>query len=514
MNLLLSGPPGAGKTTIGRLCAERLNYDLIDTDEIVATRAGQSIPEIFVQQGEAAFRALEHEIVAHAVAQDGLVIALGGGSLLDGDNRALATAAGTVVCLRASEETIRARLGGNSERPLLQAGEDNGVALRTLLRERAAHYDSFTLQLQTDMLTPEAAADHIVAELMPWYSTVQTTATGRALLLGTGTRAYMTRLLREHELSHPAIIVTDTNVEPLWAGALGKQLGAPVVSVSAGETHKTLAAARDLYDAFLQHDLDRHSLILAVGGGVIGDLAGFAAATFMRGVSWVNMPTSLLAMVDASIGGKVGVDLPQGKNLVGAFHPPDLVLADTELLETLPPEEYTSGMAEVLKHGIIADAELFDAIGPEALPLSRNLLQRALAVKVEIVQRDPYEKGERAKLNLGHTIGHGIEVASDFALRHGEAIGIGLLAETRLAERIGMANVGISDRVAAQLQTLGLPTGCPGLSAQRIRTLMSSDKKKRAGELTFALPTAIGEVEYGLTVEEALIQAVIAEAVA
>ena len=253
---------------------------------------------------------------------------------------------------------------------------------------------------------------------------------------------------------------------------------------------------------------------MAVGGGMIGDLTGFAAATFMRGVRWVNVPTTLLAMLDASIGGKVGVNLPQGKNLVGTFHPPALVLADPEVLETLPPEEYTSGMAEMLKHGLIADAELFDALVPEALPLSRDLLQRAIEVKVKIVQRDPYEKGERAKLNMGHTIGHGIEAASDFALRHGEAIAIGLLAETRLAERIGLAAAGLSEQVAAKLRALGLPTSCPGLPKQRIRTLMSSDKKKRAGELTFTLPIDIGAVEYGVKVEEVLLDGVIAEAVA
>ncbi len=514
MNLLLAGPPGAGKTTIGRLCAQRLDHRLIDTDELIAARAGKSIPAIFAQQGEAAFRALEREAVAQAAAQDGRVIALGGGALLDGGNRALAAAAGPVVCLRASEESIRARLGAATGRPLLQDGDKDGSALRTLLREREAHYDSFALQLHTDSLTPQAAAERILAELMPWQTTVQTPAGGYPVVLGESARLYLTRLLRYHDLPDPQVIVTDSNVSRLGAAALGERFGAPLVSVPAGEAQKTLASARALYDAFLQHGLDRHSLILAVGGGVIGDLAGFAAATFMRGVRWVNVPTTLLAMVDASIGGKVGVDLPQGKNLVGAFHPPALVLADTELLTTLPREEYTSGMAEVLKHGLIADAELFAALGPQALPLSRDLLQRALAVKIEIVQRDPHEQGERAKLNLGHTIGHGIEAASDFALRHGEAIAIGLLAETRLAERSGLAAAGLSERVEAQLLALGMPTGCPGLPAERIRALMASDKKKRASELTFALPTAIGAVKYGLMVEEALLEAVIAETVA
>ncbi|MCH2539942.1 MAG: 3-dehydroquinate synthase [Anaerolineales bacterium] len=513
MNILLAGPPGAGKSTVGRLCAQRLDQDLIDLDELIAVRAGKSIPEIFSQLGEGKFRILEREALKHATAKDGRVIALGGGALLDVDNRAMAMAYGPVICLRASEESLQARLGEDNGRPLLQGGHRDGRTLRNLLRERMPHYDSFALQFDTDTMTPDAAAEYIFAELIPWHNTVRIDNGGYPLVLGEGTRTYLSRLLHEKNLPLPAIIVSDSNVSPMWADALGEQLNAPLVNIPAGETFKTMTGAGDLYEAFLHHDLDRQSLVLAIGGGVIGDLAGFAAATFMRGVRWVNMPTTLLAMVDASIGGKVAIDLPQGKNLVGAFYPPALVLSDPEMLTTLPPDEYRSGLAEVLKHGLIADAKLFNELRPTVLPLARNLLRRALEVKIEIVQRDPYEKGERAKLNLGHTIGHGIEAASGYTLRHGEAIAIGILAETRLAVRSGIAQEGLSEQVEEKIQSLGLPTTCPNIRPKQIRALMTNDKKKRDGGLTFALPTAIGAVEYGLTLDESLIAEVITEVV-
>ena len=234
----------------------------------------------------------------------------------------------------------------------------------------------------------------------------------------------------------------------------------------------------------------------------MGDIAGFAAATYMRGIRWVNIPTTLLSMIDASIGGKVGVDLPQGKNMIGAFHPPEMVLADPETLTTLPDNEYKAGLAEVIKHGIIADAELFSLVQSKSLPLSRDLLQKALEVKINIIQQDPFEQNERAKLNLGHTIGHGVEAASNYRLRHGEAIGIGLYGEALLAEQIGIADPGLSSKIEKKLASLGLPTKCPGLSTIQIKQLMSTDKKKKSGNLYFTLPTNIGAVDYDVQVED------------
>ena len=207
-------------------------------------------------------------------------------------------------------------------------------------------------------------------------------------------------------------------------------------------------------------------------------------------------------MIDASIGGKVGVDLPQGKNMIGAFHPPEMVLADPEILTTLPDNEYKAGLAEVIKHGIIADAELFSLVNSKSLPLSRDLLQKTLEVKINIVQQDPFERNERAKLNLGHTIGHGVEAASNYRLRHGEAIAIGLYAEALLAEQIGIADSGLASKIEKKLTALGLPTKCPGLSTIQIRQLMSTDKKKKSGNLYFTLPISIGAVEYGVQVED------------
>jgi 3-dehydroquinate synthetase len=245
-----------------------------------------------------------------------------------------------------------------------------------------------------------------------------------------------------------------------------------------------------------------------MGGGVVGDVAGFVAATFLRGVAWATVPTTVLAMADASLGGKVGVDLPEGKNLVGAFHPPRLVVADTATLDTLPPAEVVNGLAEVIKSAAIGDADLFARLerGEVALP---DAIARAAAVKVGVVNSDPNERGERAVLNLGHTIGHGVEVASGFQLSHGQSVAIGLAAVARLAEALGMAEAGLAGRLEACLRRAGLPIRCPALAPAAIRAAMASDKKKAQGVLKFVLPRRIGEVAWGQVVPESALAGVL-----
>ena len=254
-----------------------------------------------------------------------------------------------------------------------------------------------------------------------------------------------------------------------------------------------------MWNSFLENRLDRKSTVIALGGGVIGDMAGFAASTYMRGIDWIGIPTTLLSMVDASLGGKTGFDLPQGKNLIGSFHPPRLVLADPSLLFTLPERELISGMAEVVKHGIISDPELFELCKHDMGWIKGNLeeiVKRAMAVKIKVIEEDPYEKGIRAALNLGHTVGHAVELVSKFQLRHGEAISIGMVAEAKYAARIGVAGVGLDEAIAETLSALGLPVQIPDeMPHDEIIRAMRMDKKKNAKEIRFALPVEIGKVE-------------------
>jgi 3-dehydroquinate synthetase len=244
---------------------------------------------------------------------------------------------------------------------------------------------------------------------------------------------------------------------------------------------------------------------------VLSDLAGFAAATFLRGVPWVAVPTTLLSMCDASLGGKTGFDLPRGKNLVGAFHPPSLVLSDPLCLLTLPEVELRCGLAEVVKHGIIHDKELYDLCargwkavqgGDPTHPDWRMVVRHSIAAKVNVVNQDPYEKGQRAALNLGHTIGHGLEQATNFALRHGEAVAIGMVIEADIAVQLGLAEPGLPEEIARTLEGLGLPTRPPaGINRQAVRQAMSLDKKRAAGKVNFALPEQIGSVKTGVALE-------------
>ncbi|MFW5691664.1 MAG: 3-dehydroquinate synthase [Chloroflexota bacterium] len=288
------------------------------------------------------------------------------------------------------------------------------------------------------------------------------------------------------------VVISNTTVAPLYADRLtGPPLEARPVTVPDGETYKTLETVSRAYSELIAAGMDRGGTVYALGGGVIGDMAGFVAATYMRGVRFVQVPTTLLAMVDSSVGGKVGVDLPEGKNLVGAFKQPDRVLIDPDVLRTLPPQEWRSGMAEVIKHGLLADESLLDT----TLHASANaeaLVARAVQVKVDVVEQDPFERGERAHLNLGHTFAHAIEQVSGYAWPHGEAVGFGLLAAARLSYAWGLCQPELVDIVDRLLDETGLPRDIGDLDPAAIWQAMRTDKKWRDGVSRFVLLREIG----------------------
>jgi 3-dehydroquinate synthase len=313
--------------------------------------------------------------------------------------------------------------------------------------------------------------------------------------------------VRELAPAHRYAVITDGNVGALYAQQVHTQLGSDasdVLTIPAGESNKTRETWARLTDQMIAKGYGRDSAIIALGGGVIGDLAGFVAATFMRGIPVVQVPTTLLAMVDASIGGKTAVDTPAGKNLVGIFHVPAAVLADPQVLATLPLRELRAGFAEAIKHGVIADEPYLDAVVSSApLLLSKkggaesdsmlSLIVRSMEIKAEVVSRDEREEGLRKVLNFGHTIGHAVELVSGYSLLHGEAVAIGMALESKLAERIGLARTGTGETVANALRSAGLPTTLPpGSDGNEVLEAMRSDKKGRSGRIMLALPLRVG----------------------
>ncbi|MCK6539959.1 MAG: 3-dehydroquinate synthase [Anaerolineales bacterium] len=490
MHLFLYGPPGAGKTTIGKILARNLNLPFVDLDRIIEANAEKPIPQIMNEQGETAFRDLEAsalKALCSPLAENkqgggrGAVVALGGGALLRDENRALAESSGKVILLMAGLETLLERLERDSEKRPLLAGDVRGK-LTSLLETREEHYASFPLKLHVDGKSAEQSAYH--AQMI----------FGRHHLSAMG--EYDVRVGQIPNLLPGDLIVTDENVAKYH---LQKLPHTPAIILPPGEEHKNLETVSRLWKSFLQHGLDRKSTVIALGGGVISDLTGFAASTYMRGIAWIAVPTTLLAMVDASLGGKTGIDLPEGKNLIGSFHPPKLVLADPSLLLTLSDRELRSGMAEVVKHGVISDPELFEMCSRGmdwAKENIQTIVKRAMAVKIQVIEQDPYEKDIRAALNLGHTVGHAVELVSGFKLSHGEAVAIGMVTEAKYAERIGIARKGVANMIGEVLSQLGLPVEIPNdISREEMIPLMRVDKKRSAGSIRFALPVEIGRVE-------------------
>ncbi len=496
-HIFLYGPSGTGKSTIGEILAQKLHLPFVDIDRVMEINAGLSNSQIMEQQGEAAFRDLEtaalREIVDHGSGVTysvDKVIALGGGALLRDENRLFVENNGSVILLTAGLKTLLERLNGDSNKRPLLAG-DLKTKLSTLLETRGEHYNSFPWKVHVDGKKPEQITDQIQVLL------------GRHHLSAMGEYDVIVdqvSSLPNFPMQNP-IIVTDENVAKFHLEKMKQTIGQDVKSVivRSGEEHKNLETISYLWKSFLENGLDRKSVVIALGGGVIGDMTGFAAATYMRGINWIAIPTTLLSMVDASIGGKTGFDLPEGKNLIGAFYPPKWVLADPQLLQTLPERELTSGMAEVVKHGIISDPDLFYLCKQGLNWVKENLeetVKRAMAVKIRVIEEDPYERGIRAALNLGHTVGHAVELTSKFELRHGEAIAIGMVMEAKYAEHIGIARQGLADEMAETLSNLGLPILIPeGMPREEIIRAMRVDKKKNAESIRFALPADIGKVE-------------------
>jgi 3-dehydroquinate synthase len=325
------------------------------------------------------------------------------------------------------------------------------------------------------------------------------------IFVGTGLLARVGALISELgpplSFSSVCAVITNPSVRALYAAPVVDSLcnsgfEPRVVEIPEGERFKTLGTVRSIYDQLIDARLDRRSIVFALGGGVVGDTAGFAAATFLRGVPFVQLPTTLLAMVDASIGGKAAVDHPRGKNLIGAFKQPQAVIADTAVLASLPPGEFRAGLAEVVKHAIIGSAGLFAELENGAWNVAPGgWLARAINVKVDIVSRDPFETAERAQLNLGHTFAHAFEKLADFDLRHGDAVAIGLVCAARLSTRRRLADPFLAPRIENLLRAIGLPTHVPReMSAEAILDAMATDKKRVDAQLRFVLPRALGDV--------------------
>ncbi len=342
------------------------------------------------------------------------------------------------------------------------------------------------------------------------------------ILIDSGLLSQVPSELKKSKLGNKYAIITDTNVEKLYAkdflrNFVMNRLDTYLLRFNAGEQQKTRKTKEYLEDELIDFNFTRDSVIIALGGGVVGDVAGFVAATFNRGVPYVQVPTTLLAMVDSSIGGKVAVDHPLGKNLVGAFHQPKKVFIDLDILKSLPKREILNGLAEIIKHAIIADKELFnfidknmDKILKSDSKVMEKIIKRNCEIKARIVEADEKESGLRKVVNLGHTVGHAVEALMNFQISHGEAVAIGMSKEAEIAKELKLINQKDVDTIKAILKKAGLPTEIPkGIKSKEIMKKTLLDKKVVAGKVQYVLPLGVGKVKYGIEVPDSIVSKVI-----
>ena len=530
-NVFITGFSGTGKTTTGHEVARLLGWKFVDTDDLIVASEGMAIEDIFSRHGEEEFRRIERETLETVARSRHQVVSTGGGVIMDERNRAVMDCAGVVVLLEARPDTLVRRLRQQEAdegddlvaRPMLDA-DDLVERIHSLKAQRQFNYTRAHWTVHTDFLSPTQAAEEVVrgfnmvnASLNMAESDsarmddpdlaaeVRTSAGDYPLWVGWQLIDEVGERIRRIMDPGVAYIITD---EGVYRQARRAQNSLEMSGVAAhlfvmpsGEQSKTLATAQHIYTWLAGLKAERGHLVLAVGGGVVGDLAGFVAATYLRGLPFAQVPTSLLAMMDAAIGGKTAVDLPQGKNLVGAFYQPKFVLADVSVLQTLPERELRSGWAEAIKHGLIMDDNLLttfesqtdeiQALEPE---IATDVIRRSMAIKANVVSQDERETlGIRVLLNYGHTIGHGIEAATGYGqYLHGEAVSIGMMGAANIGRGMGLMSDAEVERQRSVLEAYGLPLSAPGVAPGSVLEAMRSDKKVAGGAIRWVLLGGIG----------------------
>jgi shikimate kinase/3-dehydroquinate synthase len=515
-SIVLVGLMGAGKTSIGRRLAARLGLPFRDADAEIELAAGCTIAEIFERYGEAEFRAGERRVIARLLAGDPLVLATGGGAFMDPATRAAARREAVSIWLRVPVPTLIRRVAGRSNRPLL-AGQDQAVVLARLAAQRSPSYAEADIIVDCGDDSADGTTATVLAALEayrpPRRLSLALSQARYDVVVGEGLLARAGALLAPVLPQRRAVVLTDETVAPLHlatllAGLAETGFTAHTVTVQPGERAKSLENYGAVMDQVLDFGIERQTALIALGGGVVGDLGGFVAATALRGLPFVQVPTTLLAQVDSSVGGKTGVNTRHGKNLVGAFHQPRMVLADTATLATLPVRELRAGYAEIAKAGLVGDAAFFAWCEANAAAViagdraaQAEAVLRACAFKALVVGDDEREEKPndgRALLNLGHTFGHALEAELGYgAILHGEAVAVGIGLAFQLSAALGVADPLDAERVIGHFATIGLPSELVHLnrriSAARLIANMKRDKKMRDGQLTFILARGIGQ---------------------
>lgn len=523
-NIILVGMMGAGKTTIGKALASSLDKEFVDSDHEIQERTGVKIPVIFEIEGEAGFRKRESEALLELSQKRNIILATGGGAILNPENRQLLKRSGIVIYLRASVNDLYRRTRHDKNRPLLQT-QNLYARLNELYVQRDALYretahviiDSgkqgvrFLVQklinklISIDFNTIMQGDQNNIMQTITVDFTPLAEKRSYPIHIGHGILQHVDLIVSCLPQKRVAI-VSNSTIAPLYLEklqtALEKQwVRTMPIILPDGETHKNWETLNIIFDALLKNHCERNTTILALGGGVVGDLTGFAAATYLRGVPFIQIPTTLLAQVDSSVGGKTGINHPLGKNMIGAFYQPLMVLADSATLNTLPDRELRAGLAEVIKYGLIRDPAFFDWLEQNMHrllardPVTLNeAIQRSCENKAEIVAADEKEKGIRALLNLGHTFGHAIENGMGYGVwLHGEAVAAGTVMAAELSRRMKLIGEADVQRIRKIFIQAGLPVVAPEMPAEKYLELMLLDKKVESGKTRFIVLNRIGE---------------------